>query len=69
MSANRCSVQKDVLDRFGDYSGQVAQLLEDGDGLTTEEQLFLENQLLIVQLALAMAKHRALKRRHVPEGQ
>jgi hypothetical protein len=45
-----------TLKRFGRYSVQLAQLLKEGTRLSADEQMFLENHLLIVQLALAMSK-------------
>ncbi len=48
--------KKDVLKLYGQYSIALAQRLKEGQQLTTEEQMFIENHLLIVQLALAMSK-------------
>ena len=48
--------KNDVLKRYGQYSIALAQRLKEGQQLTTEEQMFIENHLLIVQLALAMSK-------------
>ena len=47
----------DVLKRYGQYSVELAQQLKDGATLNTDELIYLENHLLIVQLALAMSKH------------
>ncbi|HKU53317.1 MAG TPA: hypothetical protein VJQ25_12655 [Nitrospira sp.] len=48
--------KNDVLKLYGQYSIALAQRLKEGQQLTTEEQMFIENHLLIVQLALAMSK-------------
>ncbi|HKT33840.1 MAG TPA: hypothetical protein VJR03_03340 [Nitrospira sp.] len=47
----------DILRQYGQYSVELAQRLKDGVKLNLEEQMFVENHLLIVQLALAMSKH------------
>lgn len=48
---------KQILRLYGQYSLELAHRLKEGDPLNTEEQMFVENHLLIVQLALAMSKH------------
>jgi hypothetical protein len=55
-------MKNDILKLFGRYSVELAQHLKDGATLNTEEQMFVENHLLIVQLALAMSKHAKPKR-------
>jgi hypothetical protein len=47
---------------YGQYSVELAQRLKGGAALNAEEQMFIENHLLIVQLALAMSKHIKSKR-------
>lgn len=53
-----CSFMKDndILQRFGEYSIKLAELLKEGRRLDTDELIFIENHLLIVQLAMAMSK-------------
>jgi hypothetical protein len=51
----------DILKLYGRYSVELAQHLR-GATLSSEEQMYLENHLLIVQLALAMAKHSRAKK-------
>lgn len=46
----------DTLKRFGEYSVKLAELLKEGQRLDTDELIFIENHLLIVQLAMAMSK-------------
>lgn len=53
--------KKEILKLYGQYSLELAQRLKDGATLDTEEQMFIENHLLIVQLALAMSKHTSSK--------
>ena len=55
------SDKKDVLRLYGKYSVELARHLREA-ALNAEEQMYLENHLLIVQLALAMAKHGRPKR-------
>ena len=55
----------DILKLYGQYSVALAQRLKEGQRLNSEEQMFIENHLLIVQLALAMSKH-SESRRPVP---
>lgn len=57
--------KNEILKLYGQYSIELAQRLKDGVTLDTEEQMYIENHLLIVQLALAMSKHSRSKR-HVP---
>jgi hypothetical protein len=59
------SNKNDILKRYGRYSVELAQHLKEGATLNVEEQEYLENHLLIVQLALAMSKH-ARPKRSVP---
>ena len=49
--------KNEILKQYGQYSVELARQLKDGATLNTEEQIYLENHLLIVQLALAMSKH------------
>ncbi len=44
-----------VLKQFGDNCKELAQLLKDGT-FTAEDRMYVENHLLIVQLALAISK-------------
>lgn len=50
------STNDDILRQYGRYSVALAKHLKQGAKLNAEEQMYLENHLLIVQLALAMAK-------------
>lgn len=50
-------ISKQILKLYGQYSIELAQRLKEEAPLNTEEQMFIENHLLIVQLALAMSKH------------
>ena len=54
--------KNDILRLYGQYSVELAQRLKGGAGLNAEEQMFIENHLLLVQLALAMSKHIKSKR-------
>ncbi|HEX6728221.1 MAG TPA: hypothetical protein VF078_12790 [Nitrospira sp.] len=54
--------KSNILKVYGEASVALAQRLKDGATLNTEEQMFVENHLLIVQLALAMSKHIHSKR-------
>ena len=45
-----------VLKQFGDSCMQLAQQLKN-ETFTADERMFVENHLLIVQLALAMSKY------------
>lgn len=49
--------KNEILKRYGQYSIELAQQLKNGATLNTDELIYLENHLLIVQLALAMSKH------------
>jgi hypothetical protein len=49
--------KNEILRLYGHYSVELAQRLKEGVPLDGEEQMFIENHLLIVQLALAMSKH------------
>jgi hypothetical protein len=51
-----------VLKLYGHYSVALAQRLKEGATLQPEQQMYIENHLLIVQLALAMSKHARSKR-------
>ncbi len=48
---------KQILRLYGQSSIELAHRLKEGAPLHTEERMFIENHLLIVQLALAMSKH------------
>ena len=50
----------DLLKQFGHSCTQLAQQLKD-ETFTDEDRMFVENHLLIVQLALAMSKYAHLK--------
>ncbi|HEX6948581.1 MAG TPA: hypothetical protein VF127_03190 [Nitrospira sp.] len=54
--------KSNILKVYGEASVALAQRLKEGATLNTEEQMFVENHLLIVQLALAMSKHIHSKR-------
>ena len=56
------SNNSNILKVYGEASVALAQRLKEGATLNTEEQMFVENHLLIVQLALAMSKHIHSKR-------
>jgi hypothetical protein len=60
---------KNILKQYGQYSLELAQRLKEGAPLTLEEQMFVENHLLIVQLALAMSKHARPKRATAVRGE
>ena len=51
-----------ILKLYGQYSVELAQRLKEGAMLNAEEQMYIENHLLIVQLALAMSKHTRAKK-------
>ncbi len=55
------SDKKDVLRLYGKYSVELARHLREA-ALNAEEQMYLENHLLIVQLALTLSKHVRPKR-------
>lgn len=49
--------RESTLDLFGQHCLRLAQLLkEEGPPFTPEQHLFIENNLLAVQLALAVSK-------------
>jgi hypothetical protein len=52
----------ETLRLFGHYSLELAQRLKEGAPPDADEQMFIENHLLIVQLALAMSRHSKSKR-------
>lgn len=54
--------KSDILKLYGRYSIELAQRLKEGAALNVDEQMYIENHLLIVQLALAMSKHVRPKR-------
>ena len=54
--------KNEILRLYGHYSVELAQRLKDGAPLDADEQMFIENHLLIVQLALDMSKHSKSKR-------
>ena len=56
------SNKSNILKVYGEASVALAQRLKEGTTLNTEEQMFVENHLIIVQLALAMSKHIHSKR-------
>jgi hypothetical protein len=56
------SNKSNILKLYGQSSVALAQCLKEGATLNTDEQMFVENHLLIVQLALAMSKHIHSKR-------
>ena len=45
-----------ILKRYGEYSVKLAQLLKEGGRFNAEDLMYLENHMLIVQLAMAMFK-------------
>jgi hypothetical protein len=47
---------------FGEYSVELTQHLKEDTALNADEQMYVENHLLIVQLALAMSTHPRSKR-------
>lgn len=58
-----------ILERYGVYSVKLAELLKNGRKLSSEEQMFIENHLLIVQLAMAMSKYTPSIKSTVLRGQ
>ncbi len=58
-----------ILERYGVYSVKLAELLKSGRKLSSEEQMFIENHLLIVQLAMAMSKYTSSIKSTVLRGQ
>lgn len=54
----------DILKPFGEYSVKLAEILKEGYRLDLEELIFIENHLLIVQLAMAMSKSFRKRNRH-----
>ena len=54
--------KSNILKLYGQHSVILAQSLKEGTVLNADEQVFIENHLLIVQLALAMSKHVKSKR-------
>ena len=57
--------KNNILKLYGQYSVALAQRLKEGATLDADQRMFIENHLLIVQLALAMSKH-SESRRAVP---
>jgi len=55
-------IKPEILRLYGQYSVELAQSLKEGATLEPEQQLFIENHLLILQLALALSKHCETKR-------
>jgi hypothetical protein len=55
-------MSNEILKLYGRYSVELANHLKQGATLNVEEQMYLENHLLVVQLALAMSKHAKSKR-------
>jgi hypothetical protein len=53
---------KDALGTFSESSVRLARLLKEGAVLTPEEHLNIENNILIVQLALAVVKKTSSRR-------
>jgi hypothetical protein len=47
---------KDALGSFSESSVRLARLLKEGAALTPEQQLNIENNIVIIQLALALNK-------------
>ena len=58
-----------ILERYGVYSVKLAELLKSGRKFSSEEQMFIENHLLIVQLAMAMSKYTPSIKSTVLRGQ
>lgn len=58
-----------ILERYGVYSVKLAELLKNGRKFSSEEQMFIENHLLIVQLAMTMSKYTPSKKSTVLRGQ
>jgi hypothetical protein len=55
-------MSNEILKLYGRYSVELANHLKQGATLNVEEKMYLENHLLVVQLALAMSKHDKSKR-------
>lgn len=47
---------KDALESFSESSVRLARLLREGATLTPEEHLNIENNILIIQLAMTLKK-------------
>ena len=58
-----------ILEQYGVYSVKLAELLKNGRKFSSEEQMFIENHLLIVQLAMTMSKYAPSKKSPVLRGQ
>ncbi len=56
------SDRKHILKSYGESSVKLAQLLRDGEKLNMDDQVFIENHLLIVQLAITALKHGKAKK-------
>jgi len=56
------SNKSNILKQYGQSSVALAQRLKEGAPLNTDKHMFVENDLLIVQLALAMSTHVHTKR-------
>jgi len=52
---------KDALGSFSESSVRLARLLREGAAVTPEELLNIENNILIIQLALALKKTSAMR--------
>ena len=46
-----------ILRLYGQYCRKVAELLKEGMALPREERSFIENHIVLVQLALATKKY------------
>ncbi|HEU4683937.1 MAG TPA: hypothetical protein VFS39_05495 [Nitrospira sp.] len=53
---------KTLVKQYGEYSIKLAELLKEDETVDLEEQIFIENHLLIVQLALTTSKYRRRKK-------
>jgi hypothetical protein len=51
------SDKQHILKSFGKYSLEVADLLKRSDKLVPDDHTFIENHVLIVQMAITMAKY------------
>lgn len=56
------SDRKHIIKHYGQYSLKLAELLKEGEKLNLEEQVFIENHLVIVQLAIALSKYSGPKK-------
>lgn len=54
--------RENIIRLYGQYSVRLAELVRDAEKLSMDEQIFIENHLLIVQLAITGKKYGAPKK-------